>query len=141
MTYLVLVLVALALLIGFVLSVRYERKQGSRFFASERGRFDAQVERAEFIIANVDLGAFARDEIRHAMTRMGHTVAHFSLQAVRATERLLTRLVRHLRAQHEEEIAPRETAREFVKTLSEFKDGLKATHPDVSVTDTVPGVE
>jgi hypothetical protein len=136
--YLILVLAALVLLVGFVILIQYEISHGIRFFASERGRFDKNVERIEFIVANVDLSAFVRDEIRHIMTRIGHTVAHFSLQAVRAIERLLTRLVRHLRTQHEDEVAPRETAREFVKTLSEFKDGLKATHPDISVTDTVP---
>lgn len=123
--------VALALLAGFVALTRYEVKQGIRFFADRRTRFDEGIERIEFIVEHVDLMAFARDEVRHAMTRLGHAIAHLSLQVVRATERLLTRLVRHLRVQHEDEVAPRETAREFVKTLSEFKDGLNATHPDI----------
>ena len=135
MTYLIAVLVSLALLAGFVSLVQYETKSGARLFALKRAQFDAHVERIEFIVEHVDLLAFAQDEVRHAMTRLGHAVAHLSLVAVRAVERLLTRLVRHLRIQHEDEVAPRETAREFVKTLSDFKDGLKATHPDISVAD------
>lgn len=123
--------VALALLAGFVALTRYETNRGARFFAAKRTWLDEGIERIEFIVEHVDLAAFARDEVRHAMTRFGHAIAHLSLQVVRATERLLTRLVRHLRVQHEDEVAPRETAREFVKTLSEFKDGLNATHPDI----------
>ena len=72
-----------------------------------------------------------RDEILHLASRIGHDIAHFSLLVVRAVERLLTRLVRRLRAQPEIDTAPRETAREFVKTLSDFKDNLKATHPEI----------
>ena len=123
--------VALALLAGFVALTRYETKRNTRFFAAKRTWLDEGIERVEFIVEHVDLVAFARDEVRHAMTRLGHAIAHLSLQAVRSAERLLTRLVRHLRVQHEDEVAPRETAREFVKTLSEFKDGLNATHPDI----------
>ncbi|MFZ2167890.1 MAG: hypothetical protein WAV50_03420 [Minisyncoccia bacterium] len=140
MTYLVVVLGTFALLAGFVVLAHYETEHNVRFFASKRSLFDGHVERVQFIIEHVDLAAFAQDEIRHAMTRLGHAIAHFSLVAVRAIERLLTRLVRHLRIQHEDEVAPRETAREFVKTLSDFKDGLKATHPDVSVAAEVPEV-
>lgn len=123
--------VALALLAGFVALTRYEANRGVRFFAARRAWLDESIERVEFIVEHVDLAAFARDEARHAMTRFGHVIAHFSLQAVRSAERVLTRLVRYLRIQHEEEVAPRETAREFVKTLSEFKDGLNASHPDI----------
>ncbi len=123
--------IALALLAGFIALTRYEAKRGVRFFAAKRTWLDEGIERIEFIVEHVDLIAFARDEVRHAMTRLGHAIAHLSLQAVRSAERLLTRLVRYLRVQHEDEVAPRETAREFVKTLSEFKDGLNATHPDI----------
>ncbi len=131
MASLVFVLIAIALLIGFVALTQYETRRGERFFAGKRMWLDTNVERVAFIIEHVDLGAFVRDEISHAMHRVGHTIAHLSLQGVRAAERLLTRLVRHLRTQHEDEVAPRETAREFVKTLSEFKDGLNATHPGI----------
>ena len=109
-----------------------EMRTGGRFFALERSRFDAHIERIEFIIAHVDLAAFARDEIRHAINSVGHAIVHFSLQVVRSVERLLTRLVRHLRVRHEDSAAPRESTREYVKTLSDFKDTLEATHPEIS---------
>ena len=102
-----------------------------RFFAAKRTRLDENVERVGFIVEHVDLGAFVRDEVRHALNHAGHAIVHLSLQVVRSIERLLTRLVRRLRAQPEIDTAPRETAREFVKTLSDFKDNLKATHPEI----------
>jgi hypothetical protein len=133
--YLVFVLVTLALLVGFVALTQYETRHGVRFFAAERGRFDAFVGHIEFIVEHVDLLAFVRDEVHHAVTRVGHEIAHFTLQAVRAAERLLTRVVRHLRTKHEEEVAPRETAREFVKTLSDFKETLDAKHPEIQSSE------
>ena len=57
---------------------------------------------------------------------------HLSLIVVRSVERVLTRLVRRLRTHPEVDTAPRETAREFVKVLSEFKDDLKENRPDIS---------
>jgi hypothetical protein len=56
---------------------------------------------------------------------------HFSLLAVRAIERFLTRIVRSLRTRHSADIVPHENAREFVKTLSDFKGHLEETRPDV----------
>jgi len=129
--HLAAVLLSLALLAGFVALTRYETRRGSRFFAAKRAKLDTDIERVEFIVAHVDLPAFVRDEVHHALARIGHAIAHLSLQAVRATERLLTRLVRHLRSRTEVAAAPRENAREFVKTLSDFKDTLQATHPDI----------
>lgn len=79
-------------------------------------------------------GAFVREEVRRLAARISHDLAHLSLQAVRTTERLLTRLVRHLRSRHTIDTidtVPRENVREFVKTLSDFKSQLKGTHPEV----------
>jgi len=101
-------------------------------FEKTRTRLDQHVARIEFILTHVDLAAFARDEIRRVVGRLGHDAVHLSLQAVRMAERLLTRLVRHLRTRHEVVITPRESARPFVKTLSDFKDRLKATRPEIS---------
>jgi len=129
--YFVSVLLSIALLAGFVALTQYETKHGIRFFAAKRTRLDENVERVGFIVEHVDLGAFVRDEVRHALNHAEHAIVHLSLQVVRSIERLLTRLVRHLRMRHEDNIAPRADAREFVKTLSEFKDGLNATHPDI----------
>lgn len=132
MAHLILVIAAVALLAGFFALTRYEARRGIRFYAPQRERLDQSVERIEFILAHVDLGEFLRSEIRHLVSRIGHDAAHLSLLAVRFVERLLTRLVRRLRADPEVDTAPRETAREFVKTLSDFKDNLKATHPEIS---------
>ncbi|MHB1162926.1 MAG: hypothetical protein ACYCZZ_00120 [Minisyncoccota bacterium] len=131
MTYLVLVLITFAFLAGFLALIQYEARRGDRLFATHRARLDTAVERAQFIVAHVDLSAFIRDEIRRMANTVGHRVVHLSLQVVRSVERFLTRLVRHFRARNEDSAAPRETTREFVKTLSDFKDNLKATHPDV----------
>ena len=141
MTYLIVVSVSIALLVGFIVLTQYEARHAMRFFLRARADLDAFVTRAEFIIENVDLLAFARDEIRHATNRIGHFFAHITLQVVRWIERQLTRLVRYLRTRNEDTVAPRENAREFVKTLTDFKDGLNATHPDIDALDTVPEVE
>jgi hypothetical protein len=120
-----------ALLGGFFVLTNYEVSRGVRVFATHRVRLDHSIERVEFILQHVDFGSFLRTEVRHLAARLSHDIAHLSLQAVRATERLLTRLVMHLRSKHSVDTAPRGNVREFVKTLSDFKGGLKATHPEV----------
>ena len=132
MTYLISIFATIALLGGFVMLTSYEARRGVRLFAAPRARLDRNIERIEFVLENVDLGAFLRDEIRRFISRLGHDLAHLSLQVVRATERLLTRLVRYLRSRHAVDTVPRESTREFVKTLSDFKGRLKATHPEIS---------
>ncbi len=128
---LIFILVSLAILVGFFIVTVYEMRSGMRFFEAERVRFDSAVARTQFVIENVNLGEFARDEVHHLIGRIGHAVVYVSLLAVRSIERLLTRIVRHLRTKPTIDTAPRETAREFVKTLSDFKDNLKATHPKI----------
>lgn len=130
--YIVFILVSLLLLVGFFVLTSYETRRGVRFFVLQRERLDRIVERTEFIVENVNLGEFIRDEIHHLIGRIGHDIVHFSLIAVRAVERLLTNLVRRLRTHPIVDEAPRETAREFVKTLSDFKDSLNATHPEIT---------
>ena len=129
MIHVIFILATLALLVGFFALTNYETRHGMRFYAPYRARLDRTVERVEFILENVNIGAFLRDEIHHFVSRAVHDIVHFSLVIVRAAERLLTRLVRNMRARPEIDTAPRETAREFVKTLSDFKDNLNATHP------------
>lgn len=131
MTYLIFLLVSLLLLVGFLIAVNYETRRGVRLYAEQRARLDEQVERIEFIVAHVDLGAFLHGEVRRLVGRIGHDVVHISLLTVRAIERVLTRLVRHLRAKNEMDPAPRESTREFVKTLSDFKEHLEATRPEM----------
>ncbi len=129
MTYLIFILITLVLLVGFFALTSYENRRGARAIAPLRARLDQQVERGEFIMANVDLSAFARDEIRRVVGIVGHAMAHLSLQAVRTIERLLTRLVRRLRPSYTVDAMPRESTRAFVKTLSDFKGRLKETRP------------
>ena len=131
MVPLIFILLALALLGGFFILTDFEKRRGQRLFAAKRDRFDRDVAHVEFILQRVDLAAFLRSEIRLLVSRVGHDIAHLSLQAVRAAERLLTRLVRHLRVRHTVDTTPRESARPFVKTLSDFKDRLKASRPEV----------
>ena len=132
MIHLILILASLLLLIGFFALTNYETRRGIRLYEPQRARLDRTIERITFITEHVNLAEFLRDEVRHRIARIGHDVVHFSLIAVRAIERLLTNLVRRLRNHPEIDTAPRETAREFVKTLSDFKGNLKATHPEIS---------
>ncbi len=128
----IFLLVTLVLLAGFVALTVFEERHGARVFAATRTRLDERVTRASFIVAHVDWSAFIRDSISRGAGRFAHGVAHFSLRAVRAIERFLTRIVRHLRLRHAAEPAPGAEAREFVRTLSDFKKGqLQETRPEV----------
>ena len=131
MANLFFILTTLVLLVSFFALVGYEERRGTRVFASVRMRLDQQVIRLAFIFAHVDFGAFFLDEMRRLAVRLGHDIAYLSLLVVRATERLLTHAVRHLRTRHAVDAVPRESARGYVKTLSDFKGRLKATHPEV----------
>ncbi len=131
MPYVIFILTTIVLLTCFFVLTSYEGRRGRRLFAQERTRLDQHVARIEFVAAHVDLGAFARDEIRRTAGIVGHAIVHLSLRVVRTIERLLTRLVRHLRPPHIIDATPRESTRAFVKTLSDFKGRLKETHPEV----------
>ncbi len=123
---------SLALLVGFFVVTNYEARRGMRFFAPLRARLDEQVGQVEFILTHVNLGAFLHGEVHRGINRIGHDIVHISLFLVRATERLLTRVVRHQHARNDGDAAPRESTRDFVKTLSDFKEQLDATHPEIS---------
>lgn len=131
MTSLIFMLVTLGLFGGFIALTKYETVRGVRFFVRERTTFDQFIKRLVFIRQNVNFLAFSRDFSRQISGFVAHYIAHLSLQVVRWMERLLTRIVRHFR---ERRIAstPAVDARAFVKTLSDFKETLKATHPDIS---------
>lgn len=131
MLYLLLILTSSLLLAGFIALTHYETVHGVRFFEARRNALDEIVERGQFIYEHVDLAAFLREEVQRAGTIAGHAVVNVSLQAVRAVERMLTRLVRYLRTQHESMDAPHESTREFVRTLSDFKDTLKTSYPAI----------
>jgi hypothetical protein len=132
MYYLCAVLASLALLAGFLGLTRWEARRGGRFFAGARGALDRRAERVAFVFAHVDFSSFAREESLKLFHEMSHDAARLSLRAVRAMERTLTRLVRNLRMrQASAQLPPRETSREFVKTLSDFKGHLEATRPEM----------
>ena len=131
MGYLIFISSALVLFIGFLILSEYETRRGVRIFERERARLDEHIARIEFIIAHVDFGSFLREEVHHISHYIAREIVHLSLQTVRAVERLLTRVVRNLHTQRAIDPMPRENAREFVKTLSDFKGQLEATHPKV----------
>lgn len=132
MGYLIAIIVAIGLLLGFVALSDYETRRGARFFAQSRALLDRRVEQIGFIVTHVDFGSFVRSETLRIGGIIGHDIVHFSLQTVRITERLLTRLVRYFRTKHAVDTTPRESTREFVRTLANFKGDLKSTHPDIS---------
>lgn len=106
----------------------YEARSGARFFAPSRARLDEKVSHLEFILRSIDFGKLIRTEVYRVAVFLGHLIAGLSLQAIRAIERLLTRIVRHLHTHHRVDTVPRESAGAFVKTLSDFKGSLKE-HP------------
>jgi len=97
MLNLALILVSLALFIGFLALTRVESRRGSRYFAGARSSFDSQIDRLSFIADHVDFAAFVRDGLRAASARIVHDIVHVTLIIVRFTERMLTRAVRALR--------------------------------------------
>ena len=131
MTYLLVILVSTALLIGFYGLTVFETSRGVRIARDARTWLDRKMSHVEFVFSHVDLAGFLREEFALLFTRVSHAVAQLSLQGVRFAERMLTRLVRHLRARQAASAAPRTDAREFVRTLSDFKDQLKSTRPEM----------
>jgi|SRR3989344_5653828 len=125
------ILISLGFLVGYVGLLALESRRGARFFASRRTRLDQAVEQGTFIVMHVDFASFAREEAMRFAHRLIHDMAHLSLYSVRVLERLLTRLVRHLRAKSVDVYAPQESTRPFVRTLSEFKGHIKATRPEM----------
>lgn len=126
-----LILVTLLLLTTYIALLMLEARRGTRFFAARRERLDRAVGHIAFIARHVDFNSFAREEAIHLSRQGIHILAHRVLLGVRRAERLLTRLVRHLRL-HTETVAPGgESSRSFVRTLSEFKGQLEATRPEM----------
>jgi hypothetical protein len=135
MGHLLFILISTFLLVGFVVLTEYEANRGVRLFATRRERLDEMVARLMYIISHIDFAAFMREEVARAIARVGHDIAHLSLRIVRAVERLLTRVVRYLRVRHSPREASKEQAREFVKTLSDFKENLKQKTSEDDIKD------
>ena len=131
MAYIVVVLIPLVLIAGLFPLTSYEDRRGVRFFAKQRTLLDGKIDHAIFIFENVDLNAFIQDLVHRIVHQIAHDIAHLSLLSVRAVERGLTRIVRHLRANRVNDMPQRESTREFVKTLSDFKEQLRETPPEI----------
>ena len=125
------ILVTLLLLVIYITLLVREARRGRRFFAAYRERLDRFVGNGAFIARHVDFNSFAREEVIHLSRQGMHILAHRVLLGVRAAERLLTRLVRHLRLHTETAPPGGESSRSFVRTLSEFKGHLEATRPEM----------
>ena len=102
MAFLIAIAVSFLLLGGFLALVRYEAGHGVRFFGPMRSRFDARVEKAAFVARHVDWSAVIAHAVRSLSARIVHDVAHATLIIVRILERLLTRIVRYLRASRQQ---------------------------------------
>lgn len=132
MAPLIFLLVACALLGGFLALVSWEERRGTRLFARARARLDGEMERAAFVATHVDWNSYARTQGRALLIQAGHFLAHTTLQAVRLVERWLTQAVRSLRARVASEVGPaKETSRPFVRALGDFKEELRNAHPEI----------
>jgi hypothetical protein len=124
------------ILIAFLLFAAYtgllvvEHRRGERYLRTGRVRLDGVIEQGAFILAHVDLASFIRGEAFALARRAAHALARVALTSVRVVEGALTRLVRRLHL-HPDIARPAsgESARSFVRTLSEFKGQLEATRP------------
>jgi hypothetical protein len=119
MSYLIAILVALILLVGFLTLTGFEASKGVRVMSGARKRLDRKVGQLGFIFAHVDLGAFVRDTLRDGIERVLHDVAHATLIVVRFLERVLTRFVRSLRGRAEE--VPERPRRNFREAVDHVK--------------------
>lgn len=126
-----LILAALILPAAYIGALVLEARRGTRFFEHQRGEFDRIIANGAFILAHVDLVRFVREEAIHASRRLTHYALHGALQGVRGVERLLTQVVRHLRLHAEAGQPAGESARTFVRTLSEFKGQLESSRPEM----------
>jgi len=97
MTYLILIIVSIALFAGFLLLTRFEKKRGLRVAGMLRNKLDARTSRAVFIVSHVDWSAFVKHIVVTSAERIAHDIAHATLLIVRTLERLLTRAVKYLR--------------------------------------------
>ncbi len=127
MAYLVFLLIALVLFVGFVVLTRQETRRGSRYFAAERMQFDADTERFITVFAHADFPTFVKSIVRALIARIAHDAAHGSLIVVRFLERLLTRAVRTLRIHHAS-VSVSTTASpssDFVTAMKDLKQELR----------------
>lgn len=97
MVYILFILLSLALLLGFLALTTVETRRGVRVFAPLRAKLDELAQASEEL-SRVDLAVFVLHLLRDATHRVLHDLAHLSLLLIRAIERELTRLVKHVRS-------------------------------------------
>lgn len=127
MAYLILILAAALLFGGFIALTGHEARRGTRVFAGPRRGLDQKTEHLAFVLTHVDFGSFSRHVLRTFAEHVAHEVAHASLLAVRAAERLLSRTVRYLRSRRPAAFsssAPPSSS--FVQAITDFKQHLRA---------------
>ncbi|CAN5719183.1 hypothetical protein BH11PAT2_BH11PAT2_08330 [soil metagenome] len=126
MAYLIAISILVGLLLAFLIFTSFEQRSGKRMFAGRRYVLDTKVQRASFILAHVDWGAFSADVARSSIERAAHDVAHGSLIAVRALERFLTRVVRTLRTRRDVPLPPPSVSR-TTATVTYLKRAVQRT--------------
>ncbi|MEJ0053510.1 MAG: hypothetical protein WDN10_02170 [bacterium] len=126
MAYLIAILITVFLFLGFLALTGFERRRGFRYFERERAELDRFARRVEFIFEHVDFASFLRHLVVSTVETLAHEVVRLVLLGVRALERLLTRVVKHLRLRRavplEAAAAP---ASPFVATIATFKHRLR----------------
>ena len=144
MGYIVFLVLSILLFVGFIALTRYEARRGTRVFAASRNSLDAEAERVSFAASHVDLPAFIRESLRALIARIIHDIAHGSLIAVRFIERLLTRIVRALRARRgalpAADAAPQGPTA-FVAAMKDFKQELKNGRKEEAVGERISDKE
>lgn len=137
MSYLIAIVASLILLVGFLTLTSFESSHGVRLMGGLRRRLDRKVGQASFILAHVDLGAFARDAVRNGVERVLHDIAHASLLVVRFIERMLTRFVRKLRGRTEE--VPERPRRTFTEAVAHVKRTVRLRRLSIQEKDAGEG--
>ncbi len=127
MTYLIILLVSLALFIGFLVLTRFEKKRGLRVAGMLRNKLDARTSHAAFVVSHVDWSAFLKHLVVSVAERIAHDVVHATLLVVRTVERLLTRTVKYLREKRGAAPLPDtdEIQRPVTRTLAYLRQALR----------------
>lgn len=114
-------------LVGWLFFTGYEEKRAARFFEHTRTRLDVWIEHLTLLFQRVDLAHLTRRAALTLAERIVHDLAHLALQVIRFVERLLTRVVVYLRGRRASLPAKTEGGSLFVRTITDFKTGLRGT--------------
>jgi hypothetical protein len=124
MIYLILLALSIVLFVGFFALTVVEAQTGRRMFGLSRKKFDKNVGRVFFIIEHVDWSGFIAHLVQSVAARVAHDIAHWTLMTVRFLERQLTTVVRTLRNQRPNLLAPKPSR---TSPLTQVSGYLQAT--------------